>query len=401
MSKPILPGATIGIFGSGQLGRMLTLAAKTMGYRVHTYSPEADTPTGQVADLECTARYDDIAAVEAFVRNTDVVTFEFENIDAAIADVAATTGVPVHPGDWVLRTAQNRVREKGALRDAGLPVTPFLPVETEVDLRRAGSQLGFPLVLKTASSGYDGKGQAVVADADELHAAWQRMERRMSVAERYIAFDKEISVVSARDEAGNFVHYGAIENVHRNHILDLSLSPARIPQETAHRAVRLAQSTMDTLDVVGTMCVEFFLSVEGELLINEIAPRPHNSGHLTIEASCTSQFEQHIRAICGLPLGRSDLPRPAAMANLLGDLWIDGMPDWRTVLAYPTVKLHLYGKRVARQGRKMGHLTAVASDVDTAADAVLSARRALTESTSAVDTAGGETSATIFTAGHL
>jgi 5-(carboxyamino)imidazole ribonucleotide synthase len=375
--NPILPGSTIGIFGSGQLGRMLAIAAKSMGYRVHTYSPETDSPTGQVADLECVAPYEDTGAVEAFIRNTDVVTFEFENIDAAVADAADALDVPVHPGASVLRTAQNRIQEKSTLQNAGLPVTPFLPIMCETDLLEAESLLGFPAVLKTAAFGYDGKGQTRVGDADELRRAWHQMDRLPAVAEKYVSFEKEISVVATRGANGDYADYGAIENVHHNHILDLSLAPARVSAETAQRATQLAKSTVENLKVVGTLCVEFFVVTGGELYINEIAPRPHNSGHLTIEAAVTSQFEQHVRAICGLPLGASDLTRPAAMANLLGDLWVGGTPDWCVALTFPQVKLHLYGKHQARPGRKMGHLTTLASDVNAATETVLAARRAL------------------------
>lgn len=387
MDSPILPGSTIGIFGSGQLGRMLALAAKRMGYRIHTYSPEQDSPTGQVADGEVTAAYGDGEAVDAFVRNVDVVTFEFENVDAAVAERAEAAGVPVHPGGWVLRTAQNRIREKNTLQEAGLPVTPFVPVRTRDDLAAAASQLGFPIVLKTATSGYDGKGQAIVADRKELESAWESMKRRTAVAEKHISFVKEISVVAARSANGEYADFGAIENIHRNHILDLSIAPARVSAHVAQSACDLAHKLMHRLDVVGVTCVEYFVTVEDTLLINEIAPRPHNSGHLTIEAAITSQFEQHVRAICGLPLGETALPRPAAMANLLGELWAGGTPDWRLALKYPDAKLHLYGKHEARPGRKMGHLTVVSGSRsgrlshgdESPVDTVLAARQALAE----------------------
>ena len=392
MLDPILPGATIGVFGSGQLGRMMALAAKPMGYRLATFSPESDSPTGQVADREIVAAYDDEDAVRDFVASVDVVTFEFENVNAVVADLAVEAGVPVHPSGDVLRVAQNRILEKSTLRDAGLPVTPFVPITSQEDLNLAANQLDFPLVLKTASSGYDGKGQVVVIESSGLASAWEELGRSECVAEMWIDFEKEISVVAVRGVDGGIVDYGAIENSHDNHILDVSISPARVSDEVAAEAQRLAYGVLEALDVVGVTTVEFFLAGEKRLFINEIAPRPHNSGHLTIEAAATSQFEQHIRAICGLPFGSTVRPRPAAMANLLGDLWYRGTPNWAAALAHPDVKLHLYGKHEARPGRKMGHLTVVArqtgashkstdiaAGVQWALDTVTAARTALAD----------------------
>ncbi|MCB0131816.1 MAG: 5-(carboxyamino)imidazole ribonucleotide synthase [Caldilineaceae bacterium] len=374
MTDVILPPAVIGVFGSGQLGRMLAMAAKSMGYRLHTYSPEQNSPTGQVADQEICAPYDDIAAVRAFVRGVDVVTFEFENVPAHVARVAAEEGVPVRPGGEVLHVTQNRLREKSFLVEHGLPVTPFAPIHSEADLARGVEQLGLPAILKTAAFGYDGKGQVKLTRPDEVGAAWQAIGGQPAILEAFVPFKQEISVVAARSVGGAFANYGAIENHHRNHILDISIAPARVPLAVAANAADLAQSVLETLDVVGVLCVEFFVTEKNQLLINELAPRPHNSGHLTVNNAITSQFEQQARAVCGLPLGCTDYLRPAVMVNLLGDLWQNGTPRWEAALALPGVKLHLYGKQDARLGRKMGHITALADSVDEAYQLAIAAR---------------------------
>lgn len=375
----IPPPAVIGVFGSGQLGRMLALAARAMGYRIHTFSPEQDSPTGQIADREVCAPYDDLDAVRDFVRRVDVVTFEFENVAAAVAQVAAEEGVPVRPGGHVLHTTQQRLREKSFLARAGLPVTPFAAVATEAELLAAVQQIGAPAVLKTAAFGYDGKGQARIDAPAQALAAWEAIGRQEAILESFVDFEREVSVVAARGVDGAFAHWGVIENVHRNHILDVSVAPAAVEPRIAAEAVELARAVLTQLDVVGVLCVEMFLDRRGRLLINELAPRPHNSGHLTIEASPTSQFEQQARAICGLPLGVTELLRPAAMANLLGDLWAQGEPNWAAALAVPGVKLHLYGKIAPRAGRKMGHLTALAGTIEAARAKVVQARAALSE----------------------
>jgi len=374
---PILPGSTVGVLGSGQLGRMFAIAARRMGYRVHTYSPDGDTPTGQVADLEVIAPYDDLDAVRRFAEAVQVVTFEFENVPAATAQ-AASEGAPVRPAGFVLHTTQHRIREKTFLEKAGLPVTPFRTVTTAQELDDAVAALGCPAVLKTADFGYDGKGQVRIANASAATAAWDSLGRVPSVLEAFIPFDCEVSVVAARGVDGAMVDYGVIENRHSNHILDVSIAPASIAEPVARQAQEIARAVLEALNVVGVLCVEFFVGPGRGLLINELAPRPHNSGHLTFDASVTSQFEQQLRAICGLPLGSTELLRPAAMANLLGDLWSGGEPDWAAALANPDVKLHLYGKLAPRPGRKMGHLTALSPDPRTAVETVLAARRALT-----------------------
>lgn len=375
----MLPGATIGVFGSGQLGRMLALVARRMGYHIHTFSPEQGSPTGQVADREICAPYTDLAAVRQFVQGIDVVTFEFENVAAEVAQLAEAEGVPVRPGGWVLHTTQNRLREKTLLAEAGLPVTPFAAVHSLDELQAGLERLGYPAVLKTAAFGYDGKGQAKITKIEEAATAWQAIGQQPAVLEAFVNFEREVSVVAARGVDDSFVHYGVIENLHHNHILDLSLAPARVASHVVNDAVEIAHTILTKLNVIGVLCVELFLTADGRLLVNELAPRPHNSGHLTIEAALTSQFEQQLRAVCGLPLGATTLLRPAAMANLLGDLWQNGEPNWAAACALPNVKLHLYGKGAARPGRKMGHLTAVAESLDEAQEVVLAARKRLLE----------------------
>jgi 5-(carboxyamino)imidazole ribonucleotide synthase len=376
VSGPILPGATIGVLGSGQLGRMLAFAARRMGYRIRTFSPERDTPTGQVADREITAAYDDLDAVRAFAAGVDVVTLEFENIPTATVE-AIGAFVPVRPGGAVLHTTQHRIREKTFLRDTGFPITPFRIINTVADLHDGLAAFGYPAVLKTADFGYDGKGQVKIGAPDEVNDAFAAVGSRSAILEAFVHFEREVSVVAARGLDGAFAHYGTVENSHANHILDLTIAPANVPPETAQQAVEITRGVLDALGVVGVACVEFFLTPSGALLVNEIAPRPHNSGHFTIDACATSQFEQQLRAVCGLPLGAPTQLRPAAMANLLGDLWQAGEPDWAAACAVPNVALHLYGKQTARPGRKMGHLTALGTTVEEAVHAVHAARAAL------------------------
>ena len=375
--KPVLPGATIGVLGSGQLGRMFVIAARRMGYRVHTFSPDSDTPTGQVADREFEHPYEDLDAIREFARGVEVLTFEFENVPAASVEAAAALA-PVRPSGAVLYTTQHRLREKTFLARGGFPVARFRRVEGADSLRAALAEVGYPAVLKTAGFGYDGKGQTKIGSEADVEGALAALGGREAVLEAFVDFEREVSVVAARGERGEFRHYGVFENTHRRHILDLSVAPAPVADEVAREAAEIARSVMEDLDVVGVMCVEFFLTRDGQLLVNELAPRPHNSGHLTFDASVTSQFEQQLRAVCGLPLGATDLLRPAAMANLLGDLWQGGEPDWRAAASFPAVKLHLYGKTEARPGRKMGHLTALAATPAEAARTALAARDALT-----------------------
>ncbi len=372
---PVPPGATIGVLGAGQLGRMFAIAARRMGYRVHAFSPDTDTPTGQVADVEVTAPYEDLDAVRAFARAVSVVTFEIENVPVETA-AAAAERAPVRPGGHVLHTTQQRLREKEFLARAGLPLAPYVPVRSFAELEEAIDRLGTPAVLKQAAWGYDGKGQVRVDHPEEADAAWAVVGESESVLEAAVPFEKEVSVVAARGADGSFAHYGVIENEHTDQVLDVSVSPAQLPEALAAQAVEIARAVMEALDVVGVLCVELFV-VEGRLLVNELAPRPHNSGHLTFDACLTSQFEQQLRAVCGLPLGATERLRPAAMANLLGDLWRDAEPDWAAACAFPDVKIHLYGKSEARPGRKMGHLVAMAPTPHLARQRVLAAREAL------------------------
>ncbi len=297
------------MLGSGQLGRMFAIAARQMGYRVHTFSPEGDTPTGQVSDLEVTASYEDLDAVRAFARDVDVVTFEFENVPGAAAR-AAEEIAPVRPAPAVLQTVQNRVREKTFLRRSGFPVPDFERVATLEDLRAAVARIGAPAMLKTAASGYDGKGQARIATPGDAAAAWDAIGRAEAILEEFVDFEKEVSVVAARGSDGSFSHFGTIENSHRAGILDVSMAPADVAPEISRQAVAIAQGVLDSLSVVGVLCVELFVTRDGQLLVNELAPRPHNSGHFTVDACITSQFEQQLRAVCGLPLGSSRAAAP-------------------------------------------------------------------------------------------
>jgi 5-(carboxyamino)imidazole ribonucleotide synthase len=375
--QSILPGATIGVLGSGQLGRMFAIAARRLGYRVHTYSPDQDSPTGQVADHEVTAPYDDLAAVAAFAREVAAVTFEFENVPSRTVQALGDSTV-VRPSGHVLHITQHRVREKQFLAGAGIPVAPFAVVQDARDLPDGMDRVGLPAILKTASFGYDGKGQVRVTRPDEAPAGWAAIGSQPAVLEQVVDFACEVSVVVARGADGAMVDYGAIENSHRRHILDVSVWPARIASDTTRKAVALARTACEALDVVGVLCVEMFVTHAGEVIVNELAPRPHNSGHLTIDAHVTCQFEQQLRAVCGLPLGTTAARAPAAaMANLLGDEWSGGEPDWAAALALPGIKLHLYGKVEARPGRKMGHLTVTAADPDAAENLVQHARRLL------------------------
>ena len=375
LSNAILPGSTVGIFGGGQLGRMLAFVAKRMGYRVAVFSPEPNSPAGSVADAEHVADYTDLGAVTAFARQVDVVTLEFENVPVTALEAAAIYA-PVRPGWRALYTAQHRLREKTFLAKQGLPTAPFRPIRRAEELELALRELGGKAVLKTAGFGYDGKGQRVVKTLREAKAAFAELGGEC-ILEAFIEFERELSVVGARGVSGTFVHLAPTENRHVRHILDVSLAPAEIPVAVSERAAALTREIMEVLDVVGVLCTEFFLTPDERLLINELAPRPHNSGHLSLEACDVSQFELQLRAVCGLPLV-TPVQRPAATANLLGDLWEQGEPDWATLLTENEMTLHLYGKTEARPGRKMGHLTALADTPAAAAERVQAVRRKLT-----------------------
>ena len=373
------PGSVVGVLGSGQLGRMFALAARRMGYRVHTYSPEEDSPTGHVADVEVSTAYDDLDRLREFARGLDVLTFEFENVPRAALD-ALESIVPVRPGAEALWVSQNREREKEFLRRVRVPVADWAPVRTSEELLSAIASVGAPAVLKTAAFGYDGKGQARVhsKNLSEAAAAWTSLGNVPCVLESFVEFQREISVIAARGMGGEVAFFPVFENEHSRHILDVTTAPAPLTLSEENLSHEIAQAILDALHFVGVLCIELFHARDGRLLVNEIAPRPHNSGHLTIDACVTSQFEQQLRAVCGLPLGSTELFRPAAMANLLGDLWAGGPPRWEKACAVPGVALHLYGKKEPRPGRKMGHLTALAKTPDEARRRVLDARAALT-----------------------
>jgi len=373
------PGATIGVLGSGQLGRMFAFAAHRLGYRVCVFSPDSGTPAGQAADREITAPYEDKNALRAFARRVDVVTVEFESIPLSAIE-AVERIVPVRPGLNVLATAQNRIAEKTTLQQLGLPVPEFAPVSCAADIERFIDQAADsrPVVLKSASAGYDGKGQSIVNGKDDALEALHRIGDPQAIVEAHVDFECELSVVGARSVDGEIQCFGPIHNEHRDHILDVSVAPSDclLPAVRAE-AIEITQMVLEQLEVCGVLCVEFFYTRDGRLLVNEIAPRPHNSGHLTIEAATTSQFEQQVRAVCGLPLGSMQLLRPAAIANLLGEQLMAKEPDWNSLLAWPTLKLHLYGKGIPRAGRKMGHMTATASSSVVAESHVRGARRVL------------------------
>ncbi|HMJ09000.1 MAG TPA: 5-(carboxyamino)imidazole ribonucleotide synthase, partial [Pyrinomonadaceae bacterium] len=337
--RPVLPNSTIGVFGSGQLGRMFAVEARKMGYRVHTFSPDSDTPTGQVADIETAADYGDLDAVRAFANSVDVVTFEFENVPSATVEVASQF-VEVHPKGEILHTTQNRLREKMFLSDNGFPIATFKHIKVIEDLHKGLDEVGTPAILKTAGFGYDGKGQSKITAVGEIDAAFAGLNGNHAVLEEFVEFAKEVSVVCARGQSGEFVHYGLIENEHRHHILDVSSAPAAVSQKVFDDAIAITRNIAEILDYVGTLCVEFFVTGDDRVLVNELAPRPHNSGHLTFGPCVTSQFEQQLRAVCGLPLGSNEFYRPAAMANLLGDLWESGEPDWASAISIANVKLH-------------------------------------------------------------
>ena len=356
----ICPGSTIGVFGGGQLGRMFGIAARRMGYRVHTYESMPDSPAGQVSDREFTGSYTDEEALKEFVRSVDVITFEFENIPSSVIEHLAQEK-PVYPRAEVLHICQNREREKTFLAERGYPHVPFRLVAGKGDLEPALAALGPPAVLKTADFGYDGKGQRKLNDLQ----GFPLPRGQKAILEKWIDFECELSVICARGTDGQLSTFPVAENIHHRHILDYSIVPARIPAELQVEATEIARSLADHLEVVGLIAVEFFLTKEHGLLVNELAPRPHNSGHYTFDACVTSQFEQQLRAVCGLPLGLSKLLSPVCMVNLLGDLWRDGRPpDWSPVLRRPNAKLHLYGKTEGRPSRKMGHYCVLGSTVE-------------------------------------
>jgi 5-(carboxyamino)imidazole ribonucleotide synthase len=368
----------LGVIGGGQLGRMFVQAAQRMGYRTGTLCASDDSPAAQVAHWAVVAPPDHLPALREFGERAEGVTVEFENVSAPALRWLARRRV-VRPGWRTVWVSQNRLREKTFLARNALPHAPWRPVRTAEELNGAVAGLGVPLILKTAASGYDGKGQVRVDDPREAAPAWASLGRVACVAEGWVTFAAEVSVVVARGADGRAVTYPVGLNRHHRHILDSTVMPAPVGPAVSQEARELALAVAQALGTVGVLTVEFFVTGEGDLLINELAPRPHNSGHLTIEAAVCSQFEQQVRALCGLPLGSSSLVTPAAMVNLLGDLWAQGEPDWDAALRHdPGVKLHLYGKRTASPGRKMGHLTVLDPDPEAALGRALAAREALT-----------------------
>ena len=362
----IKPESTIGLLGGGQLGRMFALAARKMGYRVHTFEPQPASPAGQISDREFNADYDDLTELDTFAESVDVVTFEFENIPASVIDQIARRK-PVHPRSEVLHICQNRAREKTFLQQHGYPIAPFQLVNSADDLQSALTQIKGDVVLKTADFGYDGKGQLRVNREHSADAIWSQFSTPKAVLEKWIAHRCELSVIVARNAKGEVAHFPPAENLHRSHILDISIVPARVDAAIQQNAIELASKLATDLDLIGLLAVEFFLSETGKLLVNELAPRPHNSGHYTMDACVTSQFEQQLRAVCGWPFGSSRLLTPAVMVNLLGDLWKNGEPpDFLPILSNSDAKLHLYGKVEGRPGRKMGHFTVLKPTVDEA-----------------------------------
>ncbi|PZE20215.1 5-(carboxyamino)imidazole ribonucleotide synthase [Paenibacillus xerothermodurans] len=366
------PGSTIGVLGGGQLGRMLALAGRAMGYRFVTLDPTPDAPCGQVADRQIIADYRDAEAARQLAQDSDVITYEFENVDAAVTELLmAEANVP--QGSRLLHTTQHRLREKRAIEAAGVKVAPYAEISSAEELMAAAERFGTPCVLKTATGGYDGKGQWVIRSLDEVEAAYETLSLATTelVLEQFIRFEKEISVIAARSPRGEVKAFPAAENIHVNNILHLSIVPARTTMDVQRQAEQLAIRIAEELDVIGLIAVEMFLTSDGQLFVNELAPRPHNSGHYTMEACKTSQFEQHVRAICNLPLGSTELLTPVVMANVLGQ-HVEPLLDWivqpesEQVGQGVTAKVHLYGKHEAKHNRKMGHVNVLAGSVEAA-----------------------------------
>ncbi|SMC02270.1 5-(carboxyamino)imidazole ribonucleotide synthase [Sulfobacillus thermosulfidooxidans DSM 9293] len=369
------PGEYIGIIGGGQLGRMMAYAAYQLGYRVAVLDPDPDAPLAQIAHHRIVASYDDTDAVKNLAAMSSVITYEFENVSVPQLEMIAHER-PVFPNPGLLAISQNRIYEKTMCRRLGLKTADFLWAESVEQREQLRNFSHFPAIVKTARGGYDGKGQMRVDNAKELATALTSWPDMPLIVEEFVPYDVEISVVLTRDQNQHIVDFGTIENHHQNGILDVSISPARVPEHITEKAVSYARQIAVDLDLVGTMTVEFFV-VGNDVLVNELAPRPHNSGHLTIEAFDYSQFDQHIRAISGLPLGRQHQRSPAAMANLLGELWQSGDLNWSFALETLNTYLHLYGKDEPRVGRKMGHITALADTPETAMRRVRQARDAL------------------------
>lgn len=353
MSFPLPPNSTIGLVGGGQLGRMSALAAARLGYRCHILTREKDSPASQVSAATTLSDYQEPEGLRAFAAAVDVISFEFENVSAEGLDLLASLK-PVRPSPAILRISQDRIAEKTFLNNAGVPTAPWMPV-TDLDaLRAAVDRIGLPAVLKTTRFGYDGKGQRMLRRTDELADAFAELSPKPLILEGFVSFSQEVSVVVARGEDASYAAFDTVENRHRNHILDQTLAPARVPTTVDQQAQAIARKVADTLGLVGLLAVEMFVDRDGRVLANEIAPRPHNSGHWTIDACPASQFEMHIRAIAGLPLPPATRHSDAVMKNLVGP---EETALWPSILAAPGLIPHLYGKQEARPGRKMGHVT--------------------------------------------
>ena len=369
LESPLNPGSTIGIIGGGQLGRMLAIAARQMDYKTVVLDPDSNCPAGQVADRVIRSEYSDIKASSELAALADVVTYEFENVDADSVS-SAEKHKPVRPSSSVLRTTQNRLHEKKALLEAGIPVANFRKVDSLRDLEDAASVLGYPMVLKTATEGYDGKGQSIIHGEHDLAISYDQLNARNVelIVEQFVSFKAEVSTICARTIDGMTATFDPSENIHRNHILDTSIVPARIEEAVTDKARIIATDIAEKLEVIGLIAVEMFVTQENEILVNELAPRPHNSGHYTMDGCDTSQFEQLVRVLAGMPITLPKLHSPTVMVNLLGEIWEDtgGNPDWQRALEMPGVSLHLYGKSAARVGRKMGHINVVAETVEEA-----------------------------------
>ncbi|MDC9725641.1 MAG: 5-(carboxyamino)imidazole ribonucleotide synthase [Gammaproteobacteria bacterium] len=366
----ILPGATLGMLGGGQLGRMFVTAAQTMGYKVIVLEPDANSPAGIIADQHICAKYTDETALAQLAELCDAVTTEFENIPATVLSYLEAKTV-VHPSSQALSSTQNRLVEKAFIESLGISVAPYAAIRSMADIDAIADSFTFPAIIKAASFGYDGKGQAVCDTADDVRAAFAALNEVECVLEQRINLEREVSTVLARSQSGEVTNFPVSENVHVNGILHSTTVPSSVPEQQAQKAVEMADTIADGLGYVGTMAVEFFISKEGDILANEIAPRPHNSGHFTLDACETSQFEQQVRMLCGLPSGNCELTSPVVMINLLGDVWGSSQPHWDTLLSQPENKLHLYGKKEARPGRKMGHFNVLSDTVEQATKVAL------------------------------
>lgn len=359
----LLPGSTIGMLGGGQLGRMFTVAARTLGYKVIVLEPDPLSPAGQLADEHQIAAYDDTDALKILGAKCDVITTEFENIPAKTLELLKAY-CPVRPSAAAVEVAQDRIIEKEFVRSCGLMPVPFAAIRNTADIAAAMSTVQFPAILKTARLGYDGKGQVTVNSQAAAEEAFNNLNKVDCVLEQRVDLECEISVILARNVAGESQCFPVAENIHRSGILHQTIAPARVDETQADAAKAAAQCLADKLDFVGVMAVEFFVTQQGGLLINEIAPRTHNSGHYTLDACITSQFEQQVRMVCDLPFGSTEQHTPVVMTNLLGDVWGDDQPKWDVLLNSPHSKLHLYGKHEARPGRKMGHFCTLDQDID-------------------------------------